>query len=41
MSLRRPEDDRRLATLYALGAALVLPCVDAMVKWLVVDYPSS
>jgi drug/metabolite transporter (DMT)-like permease len=39
MSLRRPEDDRRLATLYALGAALVLPCVDAMVKWLVVDYP--
>jgi len=39
MSLRRTDDDRRLATLYALGAALVLPCVDAMVKWLVVDYP--
>ena len=39
MSLRRPDDDRRSATLYALGAALVLPCVDAMVKWLVVDYP--
>ena len=29
------EDDRRLATLCALGAAFVLPCVDAMVKWLV------
>jgi len=27
-------DDRRLATLFALGAAFVLPCVDAMVKWL-------
>ena len=33
------EDDRRLATLCALGAAFVLPCVDAMVKWLVADYP--
>ena len=32
-------DDRRLATLFALGAAFVLPCVDAMVKWLVADYP--
>jgi drug/metabolite transporter (DMT)-like permease len=39
MSSPRPEDDRRLATLYALGAAFVLPCVDAMVKGLVVDYP--
>ena len=28
-----------MASLFALGAALVLPCVDAMVKWLVVDYP--
>jgi drug/metabolite transporter (DMT)-like permease len=34
-----PLDDRRLATVFALGAALVLPCVDAMVKWLVADYP--
>ena len=25
--------------LCALGAAFVLPCVDAMVKWLVADYP--
>ena len=25
--------------MFALGAAIVLPCVDAMVKWLVVDYP--
>jgi len=33
------EDDRRLATLFALGAAVVLPCVDAMVKLLVADYP--
>jgi drug/metabolite transporter (DMT)-like permease len=33
------QDDRRLATVFALGAAIVLPCVDAMVKWLVVDYP--
>ena len=39
MTSPQPEDDRRLATLYALGAAFVLPCVDAMVKWLVVDYP--
>lgn len=28
-----------MATLFALGAAFVLPCVDAMAKWLVVDYP--
>ena len=28
-----------MATLCALGAAFVLPCVDAMVKWLVADYP--
>ncbi len=27
------------AMLYALGAAIVLPAVDAMVKWLVIDYP--
>jgi drug/metabolite transporter (DMT)-like permease len=33
------QDDRRLATVFALGAAVVLPCVDAMVKWLVADYP--
>ena len=39
MSSSRPQDNRRLATLFALGAAFVLPCVDAMVKWLVVDYP--
>ena len=32
------QDDRRLATLCAIGAAIVLPCVDAMVKWLVADY---
>jgi len=38
MSSLGPEDDRRLATLCALGAAFVLPCVDAMVKWLVADY---
>ena len=29
----------RLATVLALGAACVLPFVDAMVKWLVADYP--
>jgi drug/metabolite transporter (DMT)-like permease len=39
MSSPRPQDNRRLATLFALGVAFVLPCVDAMVKWLVVDYP--
>jgi len=39
MSSLGPQDDRRLATLFALGAALVLPCVDAMVKLLVADYP--
>jgi drug/metabolite transporter (DMT)-like permease len=39
MSSAWPEDDRRLASLCALGAAFVLPCVDAMVKLLVVDYP--
>jgi drug/metabolite transporter (DMT)-like permease len=32
-------DDRRLAMACALGAAFVLPCVDAIVKWLVADYP--
>jgi drug/metabolite transporter (DMT)-like permease len=35
----RAHDDHRAATLCALGAAFVLPCVDAMVKWLVADYP--
>ena len=39
MSAPGLQDDRRLATAFALGAAFVLPCVDAMVKWLVVDYP--
>lgn len=39
MTAPRPPDNHRLATLFALGAAFVLPCVDAMVKWLVVDYP--
>jgi len=31
--------DRQLATLCELGAAFVLAFVDAMVKWLVADYP--
>ena len=39
MSSSTPPESPRLATLYALGVACVLPCVDAMVKWLVVDYP--
>ncbi len=34
-----PQSNRRLATVFALGVAFVLPWVDAMVKWLVVDYP--
>jgi drug/metabolite transporter (DMT)-like permease len=34
-----PPDNQRLATLFALGVAVVLPCVDAMVKVLVIDYP--
>ena len=39
MSSSPPQDNHRLATLFALGVAVVLPCVDAMVKLLVVDYP--
>ena len=39
MSATPPQDNHRLATLFALGVAVVLPCVDAMVKVLVVDYP--
>jgi drug/metabolite transporter (DMT)-like permease len=34
-----PLTHRRLSAFFALGAAFVLPWVDAMVKWLVVDYP--
>ena len=34
-----PQGNRRLATFCALGVAFVLPWVDAMVKWLVADYP--
>lgn len=36
---RRPAPNRRIATLTALGAAVVLPCLDAIVKTLVIDYP--
>jgi drug/metabolite transporter (DMT)-like permease len=39
MNSKPSHDNHRQATLCALGVAIVLPCVDAMVKWLVVDYP--